>query len=69
MPPDGKSAPVLGIKMRQNGPCAKLKQQKKRLKTARLSRFPLAGAEGIEPSALGFGVNVEQLKNIKNLHF
>ena len=29
MPPDGKSAPVSGIKMRQNRPCSKLKQQKK----------------------------------------
>ena len=29
MPPDGKSAPVSGVKMRQNGPCAKLKLQKK----------------------------------------
>ena len=55
VPPDGKSAPALGIKMRQNRSCAKLKQQKKRLKTAWLSRFSLAGAEGIEPSALGFG--------------
>ena len=47
MPPDGKSAPVLDFKMRQNRPCAKLKQQKKRLKTAWLSRFSLAGAEGL----------------------
>ena len=39
-----------------NVPAGKI--QEKRLKPAWLSRFSLAGAEGLEPSARGFGVDV-----------
>ena len=42
------------------------KRKEKALKPSGFKAFPMAGAEGLEPSARGFGVAVEKMKHTAN---
>ncbi len=63
MPPDTKKRPKLSINKGNSDRVLRKRNKEKRLETAVSSHFSVAGAEGLEPSARGFGVAVEKLAN------